>query len=93
MATDLHARRLGERVLRLEDPKLLTGQGRYLDDLSLPGMVWMTVVRSPLAHARINSIDTAAAMALPGVVAEVLLVPTAAGETLVLPVAASERLP
>src|SRR5579872_3050017 len=69
MATDLHARYVGERVLRLEDPKLLTGQGQYLDDLTLPGMVWMTVVRSPLAHARINSIDTAAAMAVPGVIA------------------------
>ncbi|HWD08846.1 MAG TPA: molybdopterin cofactor-binding domain-containing protein [Actinomycetota bacterium] len=69
MATDLHARYIGERVLRLEDPKLLTGQGRYLDDLTLPGMVWMTMVRSPLAHAVVKSIDSSAAMAIPGVVA------------------------
>ena len=69
MATDLHARYVGERVLRKEDPKLLTGQGRYLDDLAVPGMVWMSVIRSPLAHARINSIDLEAARAMPGVVA------------------------
>ena len=68
MATDLYSRYIGERVLRKEDPKLLTGQGRYLDDLALPGMVWMSVVRSPLAHARITGVDLSAARAMPGVV-------------------------
>ncbi|HEU5003579.1 MAG TPA: molybdopterin cofactor-binding domain-containing protein [Actinomycetota bacterium] len=68
MATDLYTKFIGERVLRKEDPKLLTGQGRYLDDLTLPGMVWMSVVRSPLAHARINSVDLSAAKGMPGVV-------------------------
>jgi carbon-monoxide dehydrogenase large subunit len=62
-------RYVGGGVLRKEDPKLLTGQGRYVDDLSLPGMLWMAVVRSPMAHARIKSIDLARALAVPGVVA------------------------
>src|SRR5207249_10155259 len=60
---------LGQAVLRKEDAKLLVGQGRYLDDLSLPGMLWMSIVRSPYAHARIQSIDVSAARAAPGVVA------------------------
>jgi carbon-monoxide dehydrogenase large subunit len=62
-------RYVGAPVLRKEDPELLTGQSRYVDDLALPGMVWMAVVRSPHAHARIRSIDTSAASALPGVLA------------------------
>src|SRR5439155_6560685 len=56
-------------VLRKEDPELLTGRGRYTDDLSVPGMLWMSVVRSPFAHARINSVDLSNALATPGVVA------------------------
>jgi carbon-monoxide dehydrogenase large subunit len=57
----------GARVARLEDPALLTGRGRFVDDLKLPGMLHAAFVRSPHAHARIRSIDTAAARALPGV--------------------------
>jgi carbon-monoxide dehydrogenase large subunit len=57
----------GMRVKRLEDPRLLTGRGRYLDDLALPRMVFASFVRSPHAHARIVRIDAAAARDLPGV--------------------------
>ena len=60
---------VGEAVGRKEDPKLLTGQGRYVEDLIVPGMVWMAVVRSPHAHARIRSVDTAAAREHDGVIA------------------------
>jgi carbon-monoxide dehydrogenase large subunit len=59
---------VGQPVLRKEDPELLTGQARYTDNLTAPGMVWMSVVRSPFAHARINGIDTSKAAAMPGVV-------------------------
>jgi carbon-monoxide dehydrogenase large subunit len=60
---------IGDPALRKEDAKLLTGQGRYVEDLTLPGMVWMSVVRSPYAHARIRSVDTSAAREQEGVVA------------------------
>jgi carbon-monoxide dehydrogenase large subunit len=60
---------VGARVLRKEDAKLLTGQGRYVDDIKLPGMLHMAVVRSPHAHARIGRIDVEAARAVAGVVA------------------------
>jgi aerobic carbon-monoxide dehydrogenase large subunit len=59
---------VGGGVLRKEDPELLTGQGHYVDDLALPGMLWMATVRSPLAHANITRIDTSAAKQMPGVV-------------------------
>ena len=61
----------GMRIKRLEDPRLLAGRGRYLDDLGLPRMLVASFVRSPHAHARIVRIDAAAARALPGVVAVV----------------------
>jgi carbon-monoxide dehydrogenase large subunit len=60
---------VGTRVLRREDPVLLTGEARFVDDLHVVGAVHLKVVRSPYAHARIRSIDTAAARAMPGVVA------------------------
>ena len=59
---------VGGGVLRKEDPELLTGQGHYVDDLVLPGMLWMATVRSPVAHANLTSIDTSAAKQMPGVV-------------------------
>ncbi len=59
---------VGTAVLRKEDPELLTGQARYVDDLTAPGMVWMALVRSPYAHARIGSIDVSKALAAEGVV-------------------------
>jgi len=61
----------GMRIKRLEDPRLLAGRGRYLDDLGLPRMLVASFVRSPHAHARIVRIDASAARALPGVVAVV----------------------
>lgn len=60
---------IGSPERRLEDLRLLTGRGRYTDDVSLPGMVYAGIVRSPWAHARITSVDAGAARALPGVVA------------------------
>ena len=61
----------GMRIKRLEDPRLLTGRGRYLDDLGLPRMLVASFVRSPHAHACVVRIDASAARALPGVVAVV----------------------
>ncbi len=60
---------VGQPVLRKEDAEFLTGQARYTDDLSVPGMLWMAVVRSPFAHARIKAVDVSRALAMPGVVA------------------------
>jgi carbon-monoxide dehydrogenase large subunit len=60
---------IGQRVPRKEDPELLTGQSRFVDDLTLPGMVWAYVVRSPYAHARIRGVDVSPALAAEGVVA------------------------
>jgi hypothetical protein len=60
---------LGQPVSRFEDPRLLRGGGRYVDDVVLPRMVFGHVVRSPHAHARIRSIDTLQAEAAPGVLA------------------------
>ena len=64
-----HEPHVGRALRRKEDPRLITGQGRYVDDLSLPGMVWAAFVRSPEAHAKIVSIDTSAAKERDGVIA------------------------
>ena len=60
---------IGASVPRREDRKLLTGQGSFVDNLTLPGMLWMALVRSPYPHARIVGVDVAAAAGAPGVVA------------------------
>ena len=60
---------VGARVKRVEDPRFLTGEARYLADIQLPGTVHAAFVRSPYGHARIRSIDTSAAKAHPGVIA------------------------
>src|SRR5437879_5950126 len=60
---------LGQPVPRFEDPRLLRGGGRYVDDMVLPRMAFGHVLRSPHAHARVRSIDTTAAKAAPGVLA------------------------
>ncbi len=60
---------VGSRVRRVEDERLLTGRGRYTDDVQLPGMLHGVTLRSPHGHARIRAIDMAAARAMPGVVA------------------------
>ena len=62
-------RYFGERIKRNEDPRLLTGQGLYVDDVNLPNMLHVAFVRSPYAHAKINSIDISQAMQREGVVA------------------------
>ncbi|HEY1365024.1 MAG TPA: xanthine dehydrogenase family protein molybdopterin-binding subunit [Xanthobacteraceae bacterium] len=61
------AKQFGARIARLEDPALLTGRGRFVDDLKLPGTLQAAFVRSPHAHARIRSIDAARARTMPGV--------------------------
>jgi carbon-monoxide dehydrogenase large subunit len=60
---------IGQPVPRLEDPRFITGRGRYVDDIDMPLQCHGVLVMSPHAHARINSIDTAAAKAAPGVLA------------------------
>jgi carbon-monoxide dehydrogenase large subunit len=60
---------IGVRLKRKEDQRLLTGRGRYLDDLPVPGVLHARIVRSPHARARVDRIDASAALAIPGVVA------------------------
>ncbi|MBT3536262.1 MAG: xanthine dehydrogenase family protein molybdopterin-binding subunit, partial [Rhodospirillaceae bacterium] len=60
---------IGQPVKRYEDPRLLTGKGRFINDVNLAGQAQAVVVRSPHAHARIVSIDTSSARAAPGVLA------------------------
>ena len=59
----------GQSITRVEDARLLTGQGRFTDDLSRPGMLYGVTLRSPHAHAEIKDIDVSAALDVPGVVA------------------------
>lgn len=61
------ARYIGQRVLRKEDPRLLTGRGQFVDDIALPGMLHVAFYRSPIARGRILSIKSDAARDLPGV--------------------------
>jgi aerobic carbon-monoxide dehydrogenase large subunit len=60
---------LGTRVVRIEDPRFLTGQGTYIANLEMPNAVHLTYVRSQMAHARITGIDTSEAASMPGVIA------------------------
>jgi carbon-monoxide dehydrogenase large subunit len=72
MASDTQEiRGIGHSVKRKEDDRLIVGRGTFVDDVKLPGMLHMAILRSPVAHARINSIDTSRAAAVPGVVAVV----------------------
>ena len=59
------------KMLRKEDARLVRGMGQFCDDIQLPGMLHMAILRAPVAHARIVSIDKSAAEALPNVVAVV----------------------
>ena len=88
---------MGHSVRRKEDPRFIRGKGNYVDDLKLPGMLHLDIVRSPFAHARIKSIDTEKALAVPGVLAVITgkdleqynlaWMPTLMGDTqMVLPV-------
>jgi aerobic carbon-monoxide dehydrogenase large subunit len=67
---------MGHSMKRKEDPRFLRGQGRFVDDIKLPGMLHMDIVRSPFAHAKITAIRTEKALAVPGVLAVIT------GETL-----------
>lgn len=69
MAEVLRPQMMGARVSRLEDPRLLSGQARFLDDIQVPGMLEVAFVRSPHAAAKILSIDVEEARRLPGVYA------------------------
>ncbi len=71
MAVAHEIRGLGHSVRRKEDARFIRGKGNYVEDISLPGMLHLELLRSPVAHARIVSIDTSRAEALPGVVAVV----------------------
>jgi carbon-monoxide dehydrogenase large subunit len=69
MTAEAPTKVIGKALKRREDPQLIVGQGNFLDDIKLAGMVHAVVLRSPYAHARIRSIDTSRAQAHPGVVA------------------------
>ena len=76
---------IGQPVPRSEDPVLLRGEGRYSDDISLPGQAYAVMVRSHHAHGVIRGIDTAAARAMPGILAIYAAADLAAGEVGPLP--------
>src|SRR3954465_12806520 len=57
---------IGQPLRRREDARFIQGKGRYVDDVTLPGLAWCAFVRSPHAHARIRSISTESAAARPG---------------------------
>jgi carbon-monoxide dehydrogenase large subunit len=59
---------IGREVLRKEDPDLITGQARYIDNQTMPGMVWMAMVRPPYVHAMLDAVATSSAASMPGVV-------------------------
>ena len=67
---------MGHPIKRKEDPRFIRGQGHYVDDIQLPGMLYLDIVRSPFAHARIKSINADRALKVPGVLAVIT------GETL-----------
>jgi carbon-monoxide dehydrogenase large subunit len=60
---------MGHRMKRKEDPRFIQGRGNYVDDIKLPGMLYMDIVRSPYAHAKILNIDASEALAMDGVLA------------------------
>src|ERR1700686_3659079 len=66
-ADAMGAKHFGARVKRLEDPALLSGRGRFVDDVKLAGVLHACFVRSPHGHAKLNAIDIKAAMVMPGV--------------------------
>src|SRR3954449_5509176 len=60
---------MGHSVKRKEDPRFIRGRGEYIDDVNLPGQLWLDIVRSPYAHATIKGIDATEALKIPGVLA------------------------
>lgn len=83
----------GQPVKRLEDQRLVTGRGKFIDDTSGEGMLWLHVLRSPHAHARIRSIDSAAARAMPGVEAVITGADLVADDIGVIPTLAIFKRP
>ncbi|HEX7949104.1 MAG TPA: aerobic carbon-monoxide dehydrogenase large subunit [Candidatus Limnocylindrales bacterium] len=75
MSVEMHPRTtfemggMGHSVKRKEDPRMIRGQGEYIDDVNLPGQLWLDIVRSPYAHATIKGIDATEALKIPGVLA------------------------
>jgi carbon-monoxide dehydrogenase large subunit len=67
--TTLEVGGMGHSLKRKEDARFIRGKGEYIDDLVLPGMLWLDIVRSPYAHAKILGIDTSEALKVPGVLA------------------------
>ncbi len=97
MKTDAKICGMGHSMKRKEDPRFIRGQGNYVDDVVLPGMLYMDIVRSPHAHAKIKKIDTSKALKIPGVLAvidgptlekyKLHWMPTISGDTqMVLPI-------
>jgi carbon-monoxide dehydrogenase large subunit len=60
---------MGHSVKRKEDPRFIRGKGEYIDDVNLPGQLWLDIVRSPYAHATVKGIDASEALKIPGVLA------------------------
>ena len=61
-------RYIGQRIKRIEDPKVLLGTAKYVDDLEFPGTLYLAILRSPVAHARLLKVDYSDALKMPGVV-------------------------
>ena len=59
---------VGSRIRRIEDPRLITGKGQYIDDLDLPGTLFLAILRSNVAHAKLKRVDVSDALKMPGVV-------------------------
>ncbi|MCC2096216.1 MAG: xanthine dehydrogenase family protein molybdopterin-binding subunit, partial [Hyphomicrobiales bacterium] len=82
---------LGQPVTRFEDPRLLRGGGRYVDDVNLPNMAYGAVLRSRHAHAKILKLDTSRAKAAPGVLAVLTWVDWEASGYASMPVAKGRK--
>ena len=77
---------MGHSVKRKEDARFIRGQGRYIEDINLPGQIYMDIVRSPFAHAKIVNIDASAAMETEGVIASAPGSPIATSDSIATPV-------
>src|SRR5437899_3711 len=60
---------MGHARKRVEDARFVRGAGQYIEDINLPGQLWLDIVRSPYAHAKIKSVDASEALKVPGVAA------------------------
>jgi aerobic carbon-monoxide dehydrogenase large subunit len=69
MSTQAENHRIGQPVRRKEDLRLITGKGRYSDDVNWPNQTYAFMLRSPHAHAHLRAIDASRALAMPGVLA------------------------